>query len=97
MAKVFIPNLMQRLGRIRSFCDAGHAEDARQECFNLENDITAAVQALPEKAITGAEELSLEPVPVEEDDEEQPAPDADAVKTDGPPPVPGSPSVNEDG
>lgn len=94
MAKVFIPNLMQRLGRIRSFCDGGHNEDARQACFELENDITTAVEGLDPAAITGAEELSLEPVPVE-DDEEQPAPDADATKTDGPPPVPGSPSVNE--
>ncbi len=87
---VFIADLLARLGKARSMCDAGRNEDARQTIQALERDIVAeenkeapgvegTVVGFPPPFLSDADDADDAPVP----------PDDDVTRVAGEPPVPG--------
>ncbi len=89
--KAYIADLLARLGKIRSECDAGRNESARQLTQDLERDIVAEQNEQAPGVAGTVVELDSPTTPEDpEPDDESTAPDGDVTPVTGQPPVPGS-------
>ena len=92
--KVYVADLLVRLGKIRSLCDGGQNNEAKIETERLSRDIVGMVEGISAPGIEGLE-VAIEPETTPEEDTSE---TADVVTPPaGEPPMPANFTDPRDG